>query len=398
MLSNRLRLVIISSLSLYVAAFAFPAFSDTEILSESSRGLSSAAAQSKTVEHWTSERVAAAPPLEMVETIGTGTRMMPEAGHTATRASQATVAPSRSPGSSPGSGALIPADRFHQQAYPEEWTGLNLDTSFFYVPNELEIAVMITDRRDDALDGTESIYTAYTVNWKPELWRIYPHRWQGKLTFTTPSGDASCSATAISNNNIVTAAHCVYDTEYNNRWYTNKAFHPAYRAGQRPYGTFPTTTCSILTAWANLAGDYRINTWAPFDLAVCSVGPNSAGSTLNDAVGWAGRSWNHGYSQLVFQGGYPTRNYNLNILGSPGQYLRSCTAESFQQAWNVLGMGCPYKRGNSGGSWLRHYHPNSTGGNLINSVVSGSFSGDPNSFGVRFTTGNIVALCNARGC
>jgi hypothetical protein len=249
----------------------------------------------------------------------------------------------------------------------------------------------------DVEAGTAAIYTYYDVNTQAALWQIYPHKWDGKLTFTTPTGGASCSATVISKNNIVTAAHCVYDSTAN-RFYSTWVFTPAYRNGSAPYGTFAAQTCTVLTAWVNLVGNYSINTWARHDVAVCTMRNNSAGKTLNQMVGWAGRLWNVGNNQLVFNSGYPARIYtDAQIATGPAQYLRACTAESFLQTTQTLGSGCYWGRGISGGSWLVGYKPFVVSGQ-VNSVNSGLFIGGQNMYGARFNSSNIVPLCTARGC
>jgi V8-like Glu-specific endopeptidase len=244
--------------------------------------------------------------------------------------------------------------------------------------------------------GTPGTYTYYGANTNSTAWKIYPHIWDGKLTFNVPGGTASCSATAISNNHFVTAAHCVYDTT-NNLWYSNWVFTPAYRLGVAPYGTFPYRSCTILTAWVNLAGAFSINSWTRHDVAVCGVGTNASGQTLNSRVGWAGRLWDAAYAQLNFNSGYPARDYNLTPIGSPAQYLRSCTNESFQQTTETLGGGCFWASGISGGSWLIDYKPFVANG-WVNSVNSGLFIGQQNLYGARFNSSNIVPLCNAEGC
>ena len=217
------------------------------------------------------------------------------------------------------------------------------------------------------------------------------------MTFTTPAGGASCSATVISGNNIVTAAHCVYDSS-TNRFFSNWAFTPAYRNGSAPYGTFAASSCTVLTAWVNLSGSYSIATWARHDVAVCKMGNNSAGQTLNGAVGWSGRLWNAGNNQLMFNSGYPGRTYtDATIANGPTQYLRACTAESFQQTTETLGMGCSWGRGISGGSWMVGYKPFVATGQ-VNSVNSGIYFGQTNIYGARFNSNNIVPLCNAVGC
>jgi hypothetical protein len=115
-------------------------------------------------------------------------------------------------------------------------------------------------------------------------------------------------------------------------------------------------------------------------------------------TGWLGRSWNYSTIQDHRALGYPG-----NIGG--GQSLELCMSESFSpnSGWggaSVLNMGCSMTFGASGGPWIRSYR----GGNWVNSVVSGH-DGDTctgtfgESFnGPRFTSSNIVAICNAAGC
>ena len=133
--------------------------------------------------------------------------------------------------------------------------------------------------------GTSQVYSSYIVNQIAALQRVYPHRWVGRLSFSVPGGTSYCSATSISGNVMLTAAHCLYDST-NNVWYNNWVFTPAYRLGNAPYGTFAATTCWVLNSWIAQAGGYNINTWAPHDVAVCKMGNNAAGQTLNAAVGW----------------------------------------------------------------------------------------------------------------
>jgi hypothetical protein len=67
-------------------------------------------------------------------------------------------------------------------------------------------------------------------------------------------------------------------------------------------------------------------------------------------------------------------------------------------------MGCDMTFGASGGPWLWRYTPNNSTGNHVNSVVSGHDStGCTGGFGQtfngpRFTTSNIVLLCDDENC
>ena len=332
---------------------------------------------------WTRKKVATAPAMELLVDSGQG-----EIDAMALEEAEIT-----GPGESEPAGmAERGAAQVARKVYAQDWTPLE---------EELTLEENLTLEEELALDvpaGTAGVYTFYDVNTQSALWKIYPHQWNGKLTFTTPSGSSSCSATVIRGNNIVTAAHCVYDTPSRNQFYTNRVFTPAYRNGSAPYGTFAATVCSIPAAWVNLSGAYNINTWARHDVAVCTLGRNSAGQTINQAVGWAGRLWDAANTQLVFNSGYPQHIYTDALISNgPAQYLRACTAETFLQTTETLGSGCFWGRGISGGSWLIGYKPFVSTG-MVNSVNSGLFFGQQNMYGARFNSTNIVPLCNARGC
>ncbi len=328
--------------------------------------------------YWTRERIAAAPALRLPVDRGLELR------DTAASIEEEATGPMGS--EAPGM-ADPDASRIARAAYAQDWAALD---------KELADAPAIDELADD-LAGSDGVYTSYDVNTNTALWQIYPHLWSGKLTFTTASGGASCSATVISGNNIVTAAHCIYDTTAN-VFYSNWVFTPAYRNGSTPYGTFTAKTCTILTAWSSLSGNFNVSTWPRYDVAVCTMNNNSAGQTLNGAVGRAGRLWNAGNSQLVFINGYPARTYTDAAIGNgPAQYLRSCTAETFLKATETLGGGCNWGRGISGGSWLIGYKPFVVSGQ-VNSVTSGLVIGQQNLYGARFNSNNIVVVCNARGC
>ena len=290
------------------------------------------------------------------------------------------------PGSSSAGTARANANAIARKAYTSEWvnTGQSAPAEF-------------SDVSADEPAGTSQVFTSYYGNlWFPAQ-KIYPHKWVGRFSFSTPNGTSYCSATAISNNHIVTAAHCVYDTSSRNAWYTNKVFTPAYRNGNAPYGSFAATSCTVLMSWKYLSGSFTINGWTKYDLAVCRVGTNSIGKTLNYMVGWAGRQWNRPYTRNFFNMGYPFKNTSNNYLPNAGNYLRICTAESRKQTTDTLGMGCDFGGGISGGPWMIGYAPNVVKG-WVNSVNSGLYIGEENLYGIRFTDQNIVPLCTTQGC
>ena len=277
------------------------------------------------------------------------------------------------------------ADQIARAAYPDDWATFDENLGGFAMADEEALAP----------EGTSQVYTSYIVNkWLPAQ-TVYPHKWVGRLSFSVPGGTSYCSGTAISNNVMLTAAHCLYDST-NNVWYNNWVFTPAYRNGSAPYGTFPATVCWVMPAWINLAGGYAINTWARHDVGVCTMGTNTAGQTLNNAVGWMGRQWNYPYVRHFHDLGYPFRNYNDALITDAGKYLRTCAAESFQQTTETRGMGCNWSRGISGGPWMTAYAPNVVSG-YADGVNSGFFIGTQNLYGARFNNNNIVPLCGPTG-
>jgi V8-like Glu-specific endopeptidase len=332
----------------------------------------SEAEQQAALKFWTREAIAAAEPMEMIaqfgpEERGAGALSEPEVD---------------GPHSFVAAGRAAPnADRIARAAYPQDWANLEA---------ELEDAD-VADVESRALDGTAGVRTSYRLS-HSALQTMYPHRWFGRLSFRKPDGTTSfCSGSAISGNVMVTAAHCLYDTT-NNRWYTNRVFTPAYRNGNAPYGSFTATGCWVTTAWVNLTGSYSIGSWARHDVGVCKMGKNSAGLTLNQAVGSAGREVNTSYTRHVHNLGYPHRDFNNNLIPDAGRYLHTCVAETFQGGTEYRGMGCDWGGGNSGAGWMTGYAIAVVKGNLTG-VHSGGVIGQATRYGARFNSSNIVVLC-----
>jgi V8-like Glu-specific endopeptidase len=338
----------------------------------------SPAEQQAALAFWTHDAIAQAQPLPMPVQLGPA-----EIDQTALSQPEITG----EPGFAAAGLAASDADQVAQAAYPDDWARLE--------ENEAATAGLDSGSLLGP-EGSSQTHTSYTVNQAAALQTMYPHRWIGRLSFSVPGGTSYCSATSISGNVMLTAAHCLYDST-NNAWYSNWVFTPAYRNGSAPYGTFPATQCWVLTDWVNLVGLYAINTWARHDVGVCKMGVNSAGQTLNAAVGWMGRQWNYSYIRHFHDLGYPFRDYNDALLAGAGLYLRTCVAESFQQTVETRGMGCYYGRGISGGPWMVGYAVSLVAG-AADGVNSGLFIGTQNMYGPRFNSNNIVPLCTAATC
>lgn len=238
-------------------------------------------------------------------------------------------------------------------------------------------------------DGAHHPYLRYPGNYYTFQWTAAPWNKIGKLYFTTPSGGSSyCTANVASGNSvIITAAHCVYTRGQGfNR---NFVFVPADRYGVAPYGRYGWQSATVLNSWINDGG----RRW---DVAVIRLaGEATTGQPVTNYVGWLGRSWDWGYEQQIYSHGYAS---NLST-----EYTHICAGRSYSSSWegtDVLVQGCDMTYGSSGGGWLRNYTPNSHAGNHVNGVVSGPHIGDfGNSYvGPRFSSANIVPLCNVAGC
>lgn len=271
------------------------------------------------------------------------------------------------PGGEGGGMPNASADEEAQSAFPDAW----------------EESALQTDDMPGVL-GTKDIYTQYSA--APHRLQ-YPRRAIGKL-FTNKG---SCSAAVASGNNvIVTAAHCCYDRS-DGDWIRGFQFAPAYDSGNAPFGMFDWSSATILSRWIDV-GDRKS------DVCAIKLRNNSQNRPVTFYTGWLGRSWNFGTTQSLHALGYPG-----NIGG--GNTMELCAAESFNPSsscggTSVLNMGCSMTFGSSGGPWLRGWR----GGNWVNGVVSGYDSTScTGSFGQtfngpRFTSDNIVKICDAIGC
>lgn len=310
-------------------------------------------------------------PLDWDETRGEGLRT--EAPETITP-DAAAEAPS---GAVEGGRPAPDADEEARQAFPNQWQGLESNVT-------IEDLGAAPDQ--PGVLGTKDVFTQYCENCGP-LHLQWPQRAIGKL-FTSRG---SCSASVISPNNIiVTAAHCCYDRS-RGQWIGGWQFAPAYKDGFAPYGMFNWRRAQVVPRWIS-HGDRRS------DVCVIQLANNNRNRPVTYYTGWLGRSWNWGPTQVHHSIGYPG-----NIGGGNKQEL--CVSESFNPSsgcggTSVLNTGCSMTYGASGGPWIRAYRSS----NWVNSVVSGydgtsctgTFGQTYN--GPRFTSDNIVDICNRIGC
>ena len=204
-------------------------------------------------------------------------------------------------------------------------------------------------------------------------YNVFPTSTNGKVFFTDGGYNYVCSGTALASTNqsvVWTAGHCV--NEGPGAYVTNWAFVPAYRDGQRPYGTFPATTLRTTSQWQR-SGDFS------YDLGAATVAPSAATGTLTATIG--------GGRQVEFNG---ARSQTYNSFGYPaagrfnGQRLWMCSSPLYtsdtRTSPQTLGIRCDMTGGSSGGGWLNPSGAiasvNSYGYQSLKNVMFGPYQGN----------------------
>jgi V8-like Glu-specific endopeptidase len=249
-----------------------------------------------------------------------------------------------------------------------------------------------TTSAEDISLGMSMIFTRYRGNYHLAMWRNLPWNAVGKLYFYVPSyGEYFyCSAAVIGPQQIVTAAHCLASFNETNASYsdfhTQVVFVPAERFGWGPYGYF-------YGIYSLIPFNYMKNGALADDIGIVVLDNNTLHYPVSYYTGYLGYTWNQPYVNHLHAIGYADEISR--------HYSTICAAESLPReevGINILGMGCDMTFGSSGGPWIKDYNPYEYSGNYITSVVSGGVPWVPTFYGARFTSNNIVPLCQIAGC
>lgn len=198
-------------------------------------------------------------------------------------------------------------------------------------------------------------------------------------------GFGRCSGTSVSAPNlsmVFTAGHCVFDEGH---WSARHwVFVPAYRYGERPFGTFAAKWLGTTPGWRK-EGNFN------YDVGVAVVGRNERGERLGAAVGSYHVAFDRSPHQLFNVYGYPvSRPFNGSSLRvcSQAPYLGHDLEAWFKPGPLELGVSCEVSPGSSGGGWI-------VDGNTLDGVTSNSYGNDPTTvYGPYF--GRAVARLYAR--
>ncbi len=220
---------------------------------------------------------------------------------------------------------------------------------------------------DGSVGGSTARRRALSEVLDPSLPGLRAH---GKVFFTIPKGtDAGnfvCSATAINSRNrsvVLTAGHCVFDSQTGGGKATNWMFVPAYRAGAEPFGEWTAKRLATTEQWKTIS-DLR------FDLGAAVVRRNTAGEQLQSVVGGRGIGFSQPRDQSFDIFGYPAKAPFTGEL----EYRCASSSQGSDSSPpgsgpNTLSADCDMTAGASGGGWVV--------GKTVVSVVSYGYPNRP---------------------
>jgi len=179
--------------------------------------------------------------------------------------------------------------------------------------------------------------------------QAYPYSTVGKLFFTTPTGNKTCTAAVIGNRLVLTAGHCLHNGNGSSSgYYGNWMFIPAYHSGTAPFATWHFSNAVLTNAWYTSggvvpnAGDYAIIAFADQPI-------NGTTVSLGHVVGKLGFQTLSTIPNHAHLFGYPGNLDN-------GQIIHQVTAQSAQAvAPSNAEYGSDMNLGSGGGPWIQNF-------------------------------------------
>ncbi|WP_055591201.1 trypsin-like serine peptidase [Peterkaempfera griseoplana] len=177
-----------------------------------------------------------------------------------------------------------------------------------------------------------------------------PARTTGKLYFTTPMGDASCTATVINSphrNTVWTAGHCVHPAGGGaGAYYDDFMFVPDADNGQDPHGRWTFRFATTPQAWQE-SGDWH------YDMAALAFYPQQDGGNLADRLGAQGYYFGGGTDfPRVVDFGYPSDGYRRSDFTGRNLWYCEGPTSAVSTTDDLMTLRCDMGHGCSGGPWI----------------------------------------------
>lgn len=182
----------------------------------------------------------------------------------------------------------------------------------------------------------------------------YPYTAVGKLFFTTPSGNKTCTGVVIANRLVATAAHCMYGLG-GAGWYKNWMFVPAYRDGTTPFLSWAFMNGSVSGLWTTSTSTVPPNA---ADYGVLSFKDQTIAGTVYKLADLVGKL---GYQT---QSLIPNHAHLLAYSGNldSGNRMHQVTAQSaVAVAPNNAEYGSDMSSGIGGGPFIQNFGPAAAG-------------------------------------
>jgi V8-like Glu-specific endopeptidase len=184
---------------------------------------------------------------------------------------------------------------------------------------------------------------------------VYPFSTVGKIFFTTPSGNKTCTASVIGNRLLLTAGHCVHSGNGSSTgWYTNFMFVPAFNNGSAPFLTWTVTYRGVESGWFYGGGTVP----NAMDYGVLEVADQTVGTkvyTLGSVTGKLG--WATGLT-------YPNHAHIIGYSNNfdSGNMMHEVTAQSAKAVdTNNVEYGSDLGVGAGGSPWIQNFGVSSAG-------------------------------------
>ncbi len=181
----------------------------------------------------------------------------------------------------------------------------------------------------------------------------------GKVYYTLPSGDYTCSATSVQSSSaslVVTAGHCTF---LGGSLARNWVFVPGYDSPNRPFGVWTAQQFYIAPGWTT-------NQDIAVDYAFVRVNPAADGRRLADVVGALPIGFASPRGAFTTAFGYPARSpfYGGDLIYCQGTLI----SDSFHASVDE-GLACAMAEGSSGGPRLQYFNGSSGVITSVNSFV-----------------------------